>query len=270
MGQVERVVLPAPAAAAAGAAVVWCAAGGRLLAFEAGGASLLDLAAPTGLRSLAAADGVLAAALATGAVLWLDPGNGGVLERASLGGEPELVAGGGAIWALDRGSARAWRLAAPGVLSGPVFVPGCERLAPWGTRIWWTSREDSLLRGGERPVDLGVGPGGRGGMVVCGGSVWLSVSGGLLRVGAWAGEPGPPLAAPAGPVEHLACADGILLGGSGPRGLLALDPSVDADARLLDAELGGELGFLVATRSRAWAFPAGRAEARIVPVRPGE
>jgi hypothetical protein len=74
--------------------------------------------------------------------------------------------------------------------------------------------------------------------------------------------------APEGPVPHLACAGGILVGGSGRHGLFVLNPSIDVGVRHLDVELGGELDFLVATRSIAWAFPAGRPEARLVPLRP--
>jgi hypothetical protein len=55
---------------------------------------------------------------------------------------------------------------------------------------------------------------------------------------------------------------------SGRHGLFLLDPSIDANVRHLEVDLGGELDFLVVTRSIAWAFPAGRPEARLVPLRP--
>ena len=64
------------------------------------------------------------------------------------------------------------------------------------------------------------------------------------------------------------CADGVLVGGSGHLGLFVLDPSRDADARHLNVDLGGELSFLVTTRSMVWAIPAGETEARLVAVRP--
>ena len=76
------------------------------------------------------------------------------------------------------------------------------------------------------------------------------------------------MAAPLGPVPFLACAGGALVGGGG-QGLFVIDPSVDADFRLVDADLGGDLAFLVATRALVWAIPAGRSEARIVTVREG-
>ena len=268
--EVSTLALPGPVrAAASDGATVWCAAGGRLLAYEPNGAPLLEGPEPAGLLVLAAAPGVVVAVLKPGLVAWLDPDTANEQHRRPLGGELAVAAGGNAVWALDRGSGRAWRLADVGVLTGPVRLSDVDQLAPQADRLWWTSRHDSLLRGGTRPVDLGVGPNERGGMATCAGSVWVSVRGALLRVGAWAAELGPPVETPEGPVPHLACADGVLVGGSGRRGLFVLDPSIDAGVRHLDVDLGGELDFLVATRSVAWAIPAGRAEARLVAVRPG-
>jgi hypothetical protein len=267
---IVRLALPGPVrAAAADGARMWCAAGGRLMAYAPTGAVLLDVPEPAGLGSLAAGAGVVAAALEPGTVAWLDPGTGAERHRRPVGGDPVVTAGGGGLWALDRRSQRAWCLIDVGVLAEPVALTGLDRFAPEGDRIWWTSRDDTLLRGGARPVDLGVGAGARGGMVVCAGSVWVSVPGGLLRVGAWAAEPGPALEAPEGPVHHLACAGGVLVGASGHRGLFLLDSSVDLGIRHLPVDLGGELDFLVATRAVAWAMPAGRPEARLVTIRPG-
>jgi hypothetical protein len=266
----QTVALPDVAEAATGdGATVWCVAAGRLLAFEAGGSSLLDVAAPEGVGSLAATGDTLAAAVGPGVIAWLDPKEGSVRTRAPVGGEPEVMAGGGAVWAVDRSTARAWRLAGEGALAEPVAVVGADRLAPDGGRIWWTSREDTLLRGGDRPVDLGVGAAERGAVVACSNLIWVSIAGGLLRVGSWAAELAGTTAAPEGPVEWLGCAGGILAGGSGRRGLFCLDPSVDAAIRQLDVDLGGELAHMVGTDSVVWAFAADRGEATLVTVRPG-
>jgi hypothetical protein len=271
MPEPRTVQLPAPpSAVAAGETTVWCVVGSRLLSFEAAGSPVRNVPAPEGVSSLAAAGEVLAAAGPPGVITWLDPREDSVGARLSVGGEPELLAGGGAVWAYDRSSGRARRLVGEGAATEPVAVPDADRIAVDGERVWWTSREDTLLHGGDRTVDVGVGPDERGGLVACGGSVWVSAPDALLRVGAWAAELGPPLSAPEGPVEHLACAGGILVGGSGRRGLFVLDPSVDADVRHLDVDLGGDLAHLVATRAVAWAFPSGRAEARLVSVRLGE
>jgi hypothetical protein len=267
--EVATLALPGPVRAAASDGTrVWCAAGGRLLAYEPNGAPLLEAPEPPGLLVLAAVPGVVVAILEPGIVAWLNPGTGGIQLRHPLGGELTAAAGANAVWALDRSSGRAWRLADAGALTEPIRLGNVDRIAPQGDRLWWTSRHDSLLRGGTQPVDLGADASGRGGMTVCAGSVWVSVRGALLRVGAWAAELGPPVAAPEGPVPHLACADGVLVGGSGHHGLFLLDPSIDADVRHLDVDLGGELDFLVVTRPIAWAIPAGRPEARLVTIRP--
>jgi hypothetical protein len=239
-----------------------------LLAYEPGGSPLLEAPQPAGLLALAAAPDVVAAALEPGIVAWLDPDDGTERLRHPVGGDLFVAGGGDSVWALDRRSQRAWRLTGVGVLAEPVSVAGVDQFVPQGNRLWWTSREDTLLQGGPRPVDLGVGSDTRGGMTVCAGSVWISISGGLLRVGAWDAEPGPLLEAPEGPVRHLACADGILAGGSGRQGLFVLDPSIDAGVRHLPVDVGGELDFLVASHSVIWAVPAGRPEARLVAVRP--
>jgi hypothetical protein len=263
--------LPAPVrAAAADAARVWCALEGRLLAYDPGGSPLLEAAAPPGLVGLVAAPGALVAVLEPGTVAWLDPDSGREQQRRLLGGELSVAAGDGGVWVVDRGTAQAWRLTGPGQLDEPVPLGSVDRFAAQGDRLWWTSPHDTLLRGGTRPVDLQVGGDKRGGMAAAAGSVWISVPGGLLVVRAWAAQLGPPLKAPEGPVRQLAAGGGVLVGGSGRRGLFVLDPSVDADVRHLDVELGGELELLIATRSTAWAFPSGRAEARLVALRPGQ
>ena len=271
MTPARTVPLPGPVlAAAADGATVWCAAAGRLLTFSAAGSLTTDVPAPGGLRSLAAAGGQLAMATEPGVVSWLEPRDATARTSLPVGRQAVLVAGGGAIWVFDRATQRARRLAGVGTLAELVTLPGADRIAADGTRLWWTAREDTLLRGGSQPVDLRVGPGERGGLAACAGSIWCSIAGGLLRVGGWAAELGPPLEAPEGPVDHLCCADGILVGGSGRSGLFCLDPRIDADVRHLDVDLGGPLDHLVATHAVVWAFAAGRSEATLVAVRAGQ
>jgi hypothetical protein len=268
--EVRAIALPGPVLAAASDGTrVWCAAEGRLFAYGPDGSPLLEVPEPA-ILGLAATPDVVAAAVDPGIVVWLDPDDGTERMRRPVGGDLVVAAGGDSVWALDRRSQRAWRLTDVGVLAEPVSLGSVDQFVPQGNTLWWTSREDTLLRGGPRPVDLGVRANARGGMTVCAGSVWISVSGGLLRVGAWDAGRGPTLEAPEGPVRHLACAGGILAGGSGRQGLFVLDPSIDAGVRHLPVDLGGELDFLVATHSVIWAIPAGRPEMRLVPVRPAD
>ncbi|MFD0476943.1 hypothetical protein ACFQ0B_58555 [Nonomuraea thailandensis] len=81
-----------------------------------------------------------------------------------------------------------------------------------------------MLRGGPKEVELGRRE--RGAMTVCAGSLWISVTGGLLRVSAWSGEPGRRVRAPEGPVPFLVCANGVLVGAGSE--LFVLAPAAGA------------------------------------------
>ncbi len=243
------VALPGVAhAAAAGADRVWCAIGDRLLAYSPEGEPRGEAPAPDRVLSLAAASNVLAAALEPGIVAWLDPQSGDERTRVPAGSEPEVGAGGGAIWVVADGRAR--RLAAEGLLGPAVEVGAVDRFAPDGERLWWTS--GTRLHGGPQPVELG----GRGPLAACAGSVWASIGDRLVRVGAWDGEPGLPIDAP--PAEGLACAGGVLVGTR-----FVLNPSIDAGVRAIEPLEGR----LVATREVAWAFSRERPEATLLRVR---
>ncbi|MFI7127136.1 hypothetical protein ACIBQ1_15680 [Nonomuraea sp. NPDC050153] len=197
------------------------------------------------------------AGTAEGRVHWLDP------TGAPLADEPfdgRVLAGGGEIWAV--GSERARRLTGPGDFGEPVELPGLDRCAVEGERLWWTSKRDTWLRGGPREVDLCTRE--RGGMTVCAGSLWISVAGGLERVSAWSGEPRRFLRAPEGPVPFLVCANGVLAGGG--RDLFTLAPAAGAAVRVTRPGLKARLGLVVAAGKHIWAFPADRPQALIVPL----
>lgn len=181
---------------------------------------------------------------------------------------PLLVSGGGAVWAIDRATSRAWQVREAGILDAARRVPGLDRAAADGNRLWWTTSDGTWLHDFERAVDLGVAAPERGALAVCSGSVWQSVAAGLIRVGAWAAERGRIVAAPEGPVPFLACVNGVLVGASEQGRLFVLDPSVDAGARTLDADLG-PVGRLVGVGRTAWIFAAVRPEARLMSVRGG-
>lgn len=266
-GGVVRVALPVPAtAAAAGASHVWCLADG-LLGFDAlSGERLVEAAAPAGAVTLAGSDSVLVVATDSGVVHALDPQTGQERSRQPLGGELALCADAGGAWALDRSSGRLWRVDADGASPSPAPLGAVDAWAPAGDRVVWTSPHDTLLHDGDRSVDLGVGPAERGAVAVCANAAWVSVAGGLLLVRMWSWERGPLVPTQEGPVDHLACAGGILVGGSGGAGLFLLDFAADTGPRSVDVDLGGRLGALVATRGAAWAFPADRAEAVVVPL----
>jgi hypothetical protein len=253
-------------AAAGGGDTVWCAAGGRLLAFTEDGTRRLDVPLADRVTALAAGPALLVAVLASGAIVWLDAQRGGVLIERPIGGAPTLVSGGGAVWAIDRSTSRAWRLGERGTLGPPRAIPGVDHVAADGDRLWWTTTTATALHDFERTVDLDLSARDSGAMAVCAGSVWISVPGGLARVGAWAAEKGMTVTAPFGPAPFLTCAGGVLVGASA-QGVFVLDPSADADARTLDVDTNGDIGALVAVGRTAWIFSALRAEAQLVSVR---
>ncbi|GAA3201809.1 hypothetical protein [Nonomuraea helvata] len=296
---VTRIDLPSPVlAAASDGASVWCAGSGGVRAYTTSGTPL-DAADETGalpgLRSLAAVPATVAgtagmpgalagtvvvprtfaalspvdslpadslpqgclAGASADRVYWLDQ-RGAPIASARFTGR--VLAGGGEIWAV--GADRARRLIEPGRLGDPVELPGLDLCAVEGERLWWTSKRDTVLRGGPREVDLGTCE--RGGMTVCAGSLWISVAGGLLRVSAWSGEPRRFVGAPAGPVPFLACANGVLAGGG--RDLFALAPVVGAAVRRIRLGLKAPLALMIAAGKHVWAFPTGRPQALIVPM----
>lgn len=253
-------------AVAGGGDTVWCATGERLLAFDETGATRIDVSAPGSVIQLAATSDVLVAVLGSGVLAWLDPRTGQEVATRPVGSALELLSGGGAIWAIDRLGSRARRLDAPGTLGAAHAVAGIDRAAADGDRLWWTSTGDARLRDLERVVDIDIPSVARGGMAACAGSVWVSVRGGLSRVGAWAAQAGPLVAAPAGPVPFLACAGGVLVGAAERHTVFVLDPSADADARAIDVDTGAPVAAIATAGRTLWLFPAGRAEAHVVPL----
>jgi hypothetical protein len=247
---------------------VWCAAGGRLLAFEAAGAPRLDLPL-SGVRSLGASGSQFAAILDDGVIVWLDPLSGRETDRRPVSRTAMLVSGGGAVWAIDEASGEGLRLGMPGQLIARVPMPDVDRATSDGDRVWWLSRGDTKLRDGTREIDLGVRLGERGGLAACANSVWLSVERGLIRIGTWSAAKGPLMPISAGPLPFLTCGGGVLVGGSSTDGLVVVDPSADADVLGLDIDGDADVGILVATRAIAWVFSARQSKVRLVRFRAG-
>ena len=249
-------------AAAWDGARVWVTVDSHLAAFDAEGREVLRRSAPPGVRSLVAGPEHLVAVAVAGVAVWLDRA-GVEVARRPVDGDAVVVGGPGGAFVVDRATERAWPVAGAGALGPPTPVPGVAGATVARGAIWWTSRHDSVLRGNGMEVELDAPTGAP--VCGCAGSVWVSVEGGLLRVGAWGGETSPPLPAPIGPAA-LACGDGHLAGASAA-GAFVLDPSAEADARRLDVALAGAPAVVVATPTSVWLFPAGEPSALVVPYR---
>lgn len=252
-------------AAASGGGTVWVATLNRLLGFSTDGTRQFDAPCATGVTHLAMRGALLIGAHASGRVSWMDPTSGVVRGERETGGVPTLTSGGGAVWAVDRTSSRAWRVGEPGSLEGPRRVLDVNQVAADGDRLWWTTTNGGSLRDLDRLVDLDVGRTRTGALAVCAGSAWVSSHRGLVRVGTWAGTRGAIVEAPFGPVPFLSCADGVLVGASSGGQLFALDTRVDADARRVDVEAGAT-GALVTAGRTVWLFSSVEPTAHLVVV----
>ncbi|MFB4263536.1 hypothetical protein [Nonomuraea sp. GTA35] len=286
---VTRIELPRPVrAAASDGSTVWCATDDGVRVYTPAGRPLEGGGTAPELRSLAAVPGTVTATgavpgtlaetvlvprafagppaadslpdgtlagTAPGRVHWLDPSG---VPIAGARFEGRVVAGGGAIWAVGDGVAR--RLDEPGRLGEPLELPALDACAVEGERLWWTSKRDDVLRGGPKEVELGRRE--RGAMTVCAGSLWISVTGGLLRVSAWSGEPGRLVRAPEGPVPFLVCANGVLTGGG--RDLFALAPAAGTPLRVIKLGLDAPPALVIAAGRHVWVFPEGQPGALIV------
>jgi hypothetical protein len=266
--KIRIVNLPGVCVAAAGGDTARCVAGGRLLAFNDAGEALLDVPMTQDVTQLACARDLLVAIIKSGRLAWLDPETGRVLAEQAAGDAPRLVSGGGAIWAVDTPSSRAWRVRETGVLDAPRSAPGIDEAAADGDRLWWTSRDDTQLRDFARAEDIGRTASERGALAACSNSVWISVRKGLCRVGAWDAKRGLDLAAPYGPVPFLVCAQGALVGATAGGEFFSMDPRIDADVRAFHgAESTGPLGHVIAVNDAIWAFTSGRNAAHVIGIR---
>lgn len=266
--KIRSVNLPGVCVAAAGGDTARCVAGGRLLAFNDVGEAVLELPLTQDVTQLACTRDLLVAVTASRRLVWLDQETGRVLAEKSAGDAPRLVSGGGAIWAVDSPSSRAWRVREPGVLDAPLDAPGIDEAAADGDRLWWTSRYDTQLRDFARAEDIGRAAGERGALVVCFNSVWISVRKALCRVGAWDAKRGLDLAAPYGPVPFLVCAQGALVGATAGGEFFSMDPRIDADVRAFHgAEPMGPLGHVIAVNDSIWAFDSGGNAAHFIRLR---
>jgi hypothetical protein len=222
----------------------------------------LETAAPRGLTHLAAAGTVVIAAMDDGSVAVLDPGTGRAHTRRSIGGRLELFEGGGRVWALDRAGHVVMALDPDGTPAATYPARDVRRIAADASRPWWTSTRDTRLHTIDRAVEPGVDP-APGGLTVCANSVWLSAAEGLCRVNAWSGEVGRLVPSP-GPLPWLTCARGVLVGAAPRDAIVVLDPSADADLRVLPVESAGTIGALVALGRAAWLFAAERPEVHVI------
>ena len=206
--------------------------------------------------ALAAAEGFIAAGLASGAVVAFDAETGAELWKRTVGpGAVQLKGGPDRIWAAERegGVLVSFDRAGAGSRVQAAHVQAFAAL-PGG--VVWLSRDGVLaahnvLESSPRTLPLGQGA-TAGGLAACANAVWVSIEKALLLVDQYEFQLRSTLAAPEGPVPHLICADGKLVGGL--NGVFVLNPMTDARVHPLPVQPASPLSGIAATSELVWAL----------------
>jgi len=93
---------------------------------------------------------------------------------------------------------------------------------------------------------------GAGAVAVCANGVWISVKDALLLINPYEMTHRATLAAPEGPVPHLLCADGKLVGGL--HGVFVLNPMTDHRVHALPVQPKSPLAAIAANSAAVWAL----------------
>lgn len=207
--------------------------------------------------ALAAAEGFIAAGLDSGLVIAFDGETRAELWRrpappgAQLKGAAEYICAGA-------GDALAW-FDRTGE-GGRIVAGGMHAFTPGTDSVYWLSGDGvlsaySVSESSTRTLALPPGAGG-GAMTACANAVWVSLADALLLVEQYALKVRATLAAPEGPVPHLICADGKLIGGL--NGVFVLNPMADNRVHPLAVKPESALRAIAANSSMVWALESAR------------
>jgi len=227
-----------------------------LTCFEASeGNSVGRITLPEPPVALAAADGFVAAGFTSGIIAGYDPKSGSQLWRGAVGsGDLEMKSGTEHVWAAERGGGVVIAYDRSGTGSR-VPTEGMQHFAPGAEGVFWLSQEKVLVHSptqGERRTSPLPDDSIAGSMVACANAVWLSIPGGLLLLDQYSLQVRTTLKTPEGPVLHLMCCDGKLIGGS--RGVFVLNPMSDSMAHALPIQPASPLRAIAAVPAKVWAL----------------
>jgi hypothetical protein len=204
--------------------------------------------------AMAAAEGFVATALASGNVVAFETATGTEVWRRSLGAT-QLKSGTNHIWVVvhdgdalvsfDRSGAGS-RVRAENVREFAALPDGVVWLSDDGVLI-----AHNVLESSPRTLLLPEGVTASG-LAACANAVWVSIDKGLLLVDQYEFQLRSTLAAPEGPVPHLLCSDGKLVGGL--NGVFVLNPMTDARVHLLPVQPQSQLAGIAASAEVAWAL----------------
>jgi hypothetical protein len=204
--------------------------------------------------AVACAKDFVAVGLGSGTVVALDPETGAEIWRRSLGAM-RLKSGPDCIWASERDKDELVSFDRSGA-STRVRAENVRDFAALPTGVVWLSRDGVLaahnvLESSPRTLPLPQGV-TAGALAACANAVWVSIENGLLLVDQYEFQLRSKLSAPEGPVPHLLCSDGKLVGGW--NGVFVLNPIADARVHPLPVEPQSPLTGIAATADVVWCL----------------
>lgn len=249
---------------AAAGEVVWLASGKTLRKLDArSGQELGSGRLQWAVTDLSALSEMVFAAGSDGIVAGLDPATlKPRFQTYAATSAVRLAAGDDCLWTAEPDRAVVRRYSMEGMAEATVETVPIDRFVTGGGGAWFTSPEDTLVHFSDgkpssyRSVDFGLPPEQRGALQCCSNAVWLSVPQALAWAPAYTLNPGRPFPAPCGPVEHLVCCGGRLVGGDRLEEMFVLDPAADADVRRLETGSSGKLATLLAAGPLVWCVEA--------------
>lgn len=245
---------------AAAGQVVWLASGSKLQKLDArSGQELGSRRLQWDVTDLSALSDMVFAAGSDGIVAGLDPATlKPRFQTYAATSAVRLAAGDDCLWTAEPERAVVRRYSLQGMAEATVETVPIDRFVAGCGGAWFTSPEDTLLhfsdgkRSSYRSADFGLASEQRGALQCCANAVWLSVPRALAWAPAYTMNPGRPFPAPCGPVEHLVCCGGRLVGGDRLEEMFMLDPAADADVRRLETGSSGEVAALLAAGPLVW------------------
>ena len=215
------------------------------------------------------AGGVVACALERGDVAAYEAVSGRLLWRgATAAGSLRLSGGPDCLWAWEPGSAKAgafdlsggvvryqlWPIAALAAVSNAAYILGADGRLGYQEAGQPLSHAEPLK---ARALSWGA-------VVACANALWVSAASSLILIDRRTLAIRATLAAPEGPVPHLVCDEGRLMGGL--HSAFLFDPAADAKVRQLDVHSKSSWRAIAATSSCLWLLETGETTVQILEV----
>lgn len=215
------------------------------------------------------AGGILAFALEGGDVVAHDAASGRLLWRGATAAGPLRISGApDCIWAWEPGSAKAWAFDLAGGVVRYRLWP-IASLAAVSNAAYFLGADGRLgYQEAGQPLSqaepLKARASSWGAVVACANALWVSAAGSLILIDRRTLAIRATLAAPEGPVPHLVCDEGRLMGGL--HSAFLFDPAADAKVRPLDVHSKSSWRAIAAASSCLWLLETGEASVQILEV----